>query len=67
MQNTCNQKDLLLNCFGNSAHEVVQLCDVNTVYSLKLRFLLISFYVYVGGREEETLPSHFREADGNTL
>lgn len=65
MRNTYNQKDLILNCFEDSAHEAAQFCDVNTVFNLKLRFLLIYFCVFVGGWKEETLL--LATIDGNTL
>lgn len=56
-----------MNCFEDSAHEAAQLCDVNTVFNLKLRFLLIYFYVFVGGWKEGTLLIILATIDGNTL
>lgn len=35
MRDTYNQKELLLNCSGNSALPVAQVCDIQTVYRLR--------------------------------
>lgn len=61
MQVTYNQKELLLNCSGNLAHQVAQLYNIQTVYSLNIRFLQICYFVYVGEWGEENLPSHFSQ------